>query len=824
MPEANRARTRLWRDAAVVVALGAAYVAVVVGQPGGETVATHVDNVVETAAAFAAAVACWVTARRVEAWRRRPWVLLAVSMASWGLGQAAWTYFESIAGQSPFPSVADVGYLLSVPFAAAAMLTFPSHERRVTLVRVLVDGITVALAALGVSWVLVLGRVVESSGTGLELVLALAYPVGDVVVLVATISALGRAADAYRTTVATIGCGLVLLSVSDSAFVYLQATDAYTTSVANVGWVAGFLVIAVAARHARMTPPRTAHRDQQPFWLLALPYLPMALFVLLAVPTQIHYGHLDDVFTWVGVPLVLLLIVRQALTHHDNAALTEDLHRQIDALAESRERLRRQALHDPLTGLPNRLHLMRELAGRFDGTTAPQSALLLMDLDRFKEINDGLGHHVGDQVLCEIAERLRLATPAGDTVARLGGDEFALLLDDPPGCGRPEAVAEDLLHALEEPVEVDGMTLSVGVSIGVCHSTEASDASSVLQSADVAMYRAKGLATSIAVFGPEDDEDRPGRLVLLNDLRDALDHHELQVAYQPPVDLRSGRVVGMEALARWHHPDRGWIPPDEFIPVAEQTGLIRHLTRQVLTRALAQCAEWRARGWDLSVSVNLSPRALQDPRLARDLHGIILASRLPSRFLTLEVTEGAFAGNLDSLVATLERLRTLGARLSIDDFGTGYSSMSHLKRMPVQELKIDREFVKDLPRDADDRAIVGSIVALARTLDLSVVAEGVEDPVSLDLVRTLGCDVVQGFQVCRPADAATITAWMDGLGRREAAVVPTEPSVTTEPTVPVPAEPSGTATPITIATAIATATATAVTGPLVAAADPAAVQ
>lgn len=768
MSVATSPRARLWRDVALVAALGIAYVAVVLWQPGGAEAVTHIDNVTETAAALAAALACFSTARRVGRWRRRPWTLLGLSMASWGLGQAVWSYFESIAHQSPFPSVADVGYLLSVPLAVAAMLAFPSHERRVTLLRVLVDGLTVALAALGVSWVIVLGHVVETSGTGVELALALAYPVGDVIVLVVTISALVRAADAYRTTVATIGCGLLLLAVSDSAFVYLQATDAYTTNVTNVGWVTGFLVIAVAARHARTTPPRASDPEHQPFWLLTLPYLPMAVFVLLAVPSQVQDGHLEDVFTWVGVPLVLLLIVRQALVHHDNSALTEDLHRQIDALAESRERLRRQALHDPLTGLPNRLHLMRELAGRFDGTTPPQSALLLMDLDRFKEINDGLGHHVGDQVLCEVAERLRQATPSGDTVARLGGDEFALLLDDPPGHGRPEAVAEALLAALEEPVEVDDMALSVGVSIGVCHSTDALDAAAVLQSADVAMYRAKRLATSIAVFGPEDDEDRPGRLVLLNDLRDALDRHELRIAYQPQVDLRTGRVVGMEALARWHHPERGWIPPDEFIPVAEQTGLIRHLTRQVLTGALAQCAEWRAHGWDLSVSVNLSPRALQDPRLARDLHGIILDSRLPSRHLTLEVTEGAFAGNLDNLVATLERLRTLGARLSIDDFGTGYSSMSHLKRMPVQELKIDREFVKDLPRDADDRAIVGSIVALARTLDLSVVAEGVEDPVSLELVRTLGCDVVQGFQVCRPADAPTITAWMEGLGRPSA--------------------------------------------------------
>ena len=764
MDHPSRARSYAWRDVAVIGALSAAYVLMIVLQVGGADVITDADNVIETAAALIAAAACFRAARRVGRRRRRPWALLGASMLAWGLGQAAWSYFESIAHESPYPSVADLGYLLSVPLSAAAMLSFPSHERRVTTFRVLIDGVTVALAVLGVSWVLVLDRVAAASGTGIDLYLALAYPVGDIIVLVVAISALVRAADAYRTTVATIAVGLVMLGFSDSAFAYLQATESYTTGPFNVGWVAGFLVIAVAARHAMTTTPRQPTTDQ-PFWLLTLPYVPMTVFVLLAIPSQLDQGHLEDVFAWVGVPLVLLLLVRQSLVHHDNIALNRNLQRQKNALADSRERLRGHELHDPLTGLPKRLHLMRELAGRFDGTTAPQSGLLLMDLDRFKEINDGLGHHVGDHVLREVANRLRCATPAGDTVVRLGGDEFACLLDDPPGQHRPEAVADALLRALDEPVEIDGMTLSIGVSIGVCRSTDAADAAGMLQSADVAMYRAKRLSTSIAVYGPEDEEDRPGRLVLLNDLRDALDRDALEVAYQPQVDLSTGRVVSMEALARWHHPERGWIPPDEFIPVAEQTGLIRQVTQKVLTTALAQCASWRAMGLDLSISVNLSPRALQDPRLGRDLHAIILNSRLPPRCLTLEVTEGAFAGNLDSLVTMLERLRTLGARLSIDDFGTGYSSMAHLKRMPVEELKIDREFITEIARDLDDQAIVASIVALARTLRLSVVAEGVEDAASLALVRDLGCDVVQGFYVHRPGDAASITRWMSDLGR-----------------------------------------------------------
>lgn len=744
---------------AIVVAV-AVYLVIVGFAIGGEPFVGDFDNIAELVAAFLASAACFGAARRSRDGSRRSWMLLGAGTLSWGLGQLIWTWYESVVHQAPFPSAADLGFLVSIPLLAAALLTFPSNVRASGRVRALLDGLTIACACIGVSWILVMGHVAADAESGLDLVLALAYPAGDVVILVMALSVLARSVAAYRPTVVTIAVGLTLLALADSSFAYLSTTDAEATSPFNVGWFAGFLVLALAARWGRTTAVDVVTTEVQPSWVMMLPYVPMTVFILLAIPTQLREGHLGGEFTWVGVPLVLLLLIRQVLVHHDNTALTQRLEQQIAALASSREHLRHQALHDPLTSLPNRSHLMRELAGRFDGTHPPQSALLLMDLDRFKEINDGLGHDVGDRVLREVAQRLHAATPSGDTVVRLGGDEFALLLDDPPGEERPEQVARLLLAALRDPIEVDGLTLGVGVSIGICHSVDADRAASLLQSADVAMYRAKRTGVDIAVYGPEDQEDRPGRLALLNDLRTLLEHRELAVHYQPQVDLHTGEVVGLEALARWEHPELGWIAPDRFIPFAEQTGLIGELTRQVVRTALAQCARWRADGLDVAMSVNVSPKALEDPDLARTLHATILDARLPSECVTLEITESAFGGRTDDLVSLVERLASLGVRLSIDDFGTGYSSMSHLKRLPVHELKIDRAFITDLAVDDDDQAIVTSIVTLASTLGLTVVAEGIEDEITRILAAELGCDRSQGYVDRRPGTAAEITGWL----------------------------------------------------------------
>ncbi|HYF45880.1 MAG TPA: GGDEF domain-containing protein, partial [Acidimicrobiales bacterium] len=495
------------RDALAFAGGGGLFFLLLSTAGGSEDFIRDLDNVIETGAPFAAAFACLGAARRRTA-ARRSWQLLTGCALSWGVGQTIWSYHESIAqtDQQPFPSLADVGYVLAVPLLILALLAFPTAAHPAGRLRSLIDGLIIACAVLGMSWAFVIAPVVSASQSAFATAVALSYPVGDVVALVVALAVLARASSEWRPTLTTIVLAVTALAVADSAFAYNISTGGSTTSGFNAGWVVGFLLLTMAARDSAWAPSTDSGRLDQPRWLVSLPFIPVIVFALTALPNQLANGHVHNGFVWTGVPMVLLMVLRQQLVIRENFDLTTSLKRQIEALDESRVSLRHQALHDPLTDLPNRSHLMRELAARFDGTHDAQTALLLMDLDRFKEINDGLGHDVGDQVLREVGERLRTATPSGDTVVRLGGDEFALLVDDPPGEKRPDEVAAKLLDAFAEPIEVDGMALPLEASIGIAHSADANDATNLLQCADVAMYRAKRQGVNVAHFGPEDQE------------------------------------------------------------------------------------------------------------------------------------------------------------------------------------------------------------------------------------------------------------------------------------------------------------------------------
>lgn len=420
--------------------------------------------------------------------------------------------------------------------------------------------------------------------------------------------------------------------------------------------------------------------------------------------------------------------------------------------------LRRQALHDALTGLPNRV-LLRDrveqaiLAARRDDHDA---TLMLLDLDRFKEVNDTFGHHYGDALLRQVAERLRGSLRASDTVARLGGDEFAVLL---AGSGRAEAIlaADKMCAALEAPFIVEGQALHVGASIGIAlfprHGT---DAATLLRRADVAMYVAKRGGDAHAVYAPEHDVYTPDRLALVADLRQAIACGALLLHYQPKASLDGGRIYGVEAIARWPHPRLGLIPPDQFIPLAEATGLIGPLTLWVLAAALAQCQSWRRAGLDLGVAVNLSMANLHDLALPTTIARLLETHDLPAASLRVEVTESAIMADPARTLETLTRLRALGVGISVDDYGTGYSSLAYLKRLPVDELKIDMSFVRHMAQDETDAVIVSSTIGLGHNLGLHVVAEGVEDREAWDALTRMGCDAAQGYHLSRPLPAADL--------------------------------------------------------------------
>jgi diguanylate cyclase (GGDEF)-like protein len=412
-----------------------------------------------------------------------------------------------------------------------------------------------------------------------------------------------------------------------------------------------------------------------------------------------------------------------------------------------------QALHDALTGLPNRLLFKDrieqaiQMGSRHDTT----AAVMLIDLDHFKEINDTLGHHAGDRLLQEVATRLTATLGEDDVVARLGGDEFGVLLPSLQQPGDATLMAQTLIARMREPFAIDGLTLEVDASIGIaCHPLHGDGVELLNQRADIAMYAAKESGRGHVTFESGLDRFSPRRLGLAGALRSAIADGEVILYFQPKAELATGRIVGVEALARWLHPDLGLIGPTEFVPIAEQSGLIGPLTSHVLDRALEQVRAWRAEGLELSVAVNLSARSFLDAQLAVEIPRLLERHGVPARLLELELTESMLMLDPGRAKATLDRLSRIGLSLSVDDFGTGYSSLANLKRLPVDGLKIDKSFVMDMAHDSSDAAIVHSTIDLAHNLGLRVVAEGVENLESWRRLREQGCDLAQGFYVSRP--------------------------------------------------------------------------
>lgn len=433
------------------------------------------------------------------------------------------------------------------------------------------------------------------------------------------------------------------------------------------------------------------------------------------------------------------------------------------AEARARARFEQQASHDALTGLPNRALLTDRLRRLLlmKSRTGAEVALLLMDLDRFKDVNETLGHDCGDALLVKVGDRLGSALREVDTVARLGGDEFAIVLPGVSGIEAALAVADRVQAALSESFEIEGLDLDIEASIGVVVSgRDGEDVLTLFRHADVAMYSAKKRGRTVAIYDPKTDANSPVRLTLLRELRRALDSDDLQLHYQPKISLDTREVVGVEALVRWNHPDRGMIAPDQFIPLAEQSGLIGPLTRHVLDMALAQARRWIDAGTPLPVAVNLSARSLGDERLLDQVAELLRAHDVPADHLTLEITESAIVTDLGRAKEMLSRLHEMNVRLSIDDFGTGYTSLAQLKTIPIGELKIDRSFVGAITTDPGSAHIVHGVVGLGHNLGLSMVAEGVEDEETLDALRELGCDVVQGYLLARPMPARELDRWL----------------------------------------------------------------
>jgi diguanylate cyclase (GGDEF)-like protein len=499
--------------------------------------------------------------------------------------------------------------------------------------------------------------------------------------------------------------------------------------------VSFLLVEAAIALHSRAPLWRTL-RSALPFQAL------VSLVLIAAAPLVAVVMHADS--AW----LVLLFAFPLAAIYMNAALSVQREH---------------QAHHDELTGLSNRKLLIRQTNEAL-GDAARSGArvgFLLLDLDRFKEVNDTLGHPVGDRLLRIVAHRLTHSVRPGDLVARLGGDEFAVLLPSVREVGAAREVAARLRAALSEPIRLEGMSFEIEASVGIAlYPDDATGFELLMQHADVAMYLAKERRSGVERYVADSDRNSPARLALLGDLRRGMDRNELELHYQPKVVLETGRTAGMEALVRWQHPVRGLMTPEEFVPLVEQSYLMRDLTFQVVERALAQASQWRRDGLPVQVSLNVAGRDLLDASLAETIGRGLDRYELPPDALLLEINERVLTSEPAYAATAVEALAALGVALSLDDFGTGYSSLVRLKRLPVSEVKIDSSFISRLLESTDDEVIVQSIVDLVRALDIVSVAEGVESAEVAAALRVMGCKAAQGWHFSKPLNAASATAWL----------------------------------------------------------------
>lgn len=444
----------------------------------------------------------------------------------------------------------------------------------------------------------------------------------------------------------------------------------------------------------------------------------------------------------------------------------QQLQQEIEERKRAEEAVRHMAFYDSLTTLPNRILFRDHLHAHIQQNTLngqnKRLAVLLMDINHFKDINDTLGYHNGDQVLQDVGRRLQQAFPGKETVARLGGDEFVVLLPEIGGLDEIEIAANKTHKCLEPPFNLEGLAIDVEASIGAAlYPDHGEDAEILLRHAEIAMYRAKGAGSAAQIiYDPLTDHYNPERLALMGELRHGIRQDQLMLYYQPKVNMQTGELESVEALVRWQHPTLGHIVPGRFIPLAEHTGLISPLTKWVLNAALAQCALWIKSGFEIHIAVNLSARNLHDMYLPQQVARLLTDWQVPAHMLVLEITESAIMVDPTRALNNLKQLHGMGMRLSIDDFGTGYSSLSYLRQLPIQELKIDQSFVKDMTSNKNDAMIVRSIIDLAHNLDLTVIAEGVETQDLWQQLSGMGCDVAQGYYMSPALPPEQLLQWI----------------------------------------------------------------
>ncbi len=717
-----------------------------------------VDGWLGVAAELVPGLGCLVLALRPGP-RRWQFALVGAGLACWSAGDLLSVLAAGSDAETPFPSFADVGFLLFdvCLFAALAVGVRRQGSRRQTAV-----WLDSATGGLGVATALavVLRPVLQGDGDRTAaVVVSVAYPLADLVLVAAVIGLAALLGLRALREWLLFAAGLLAFAAADVGFALRTQQGTYVLGTPlDLLWPLGATLFLLWALDADRLGSGAG--QEQVAGRLAVPALATATAATVLVVGAAFHGGRATVGP-VAVGLAAATLVAAALR-------TQVAFTQVSRFGD----LRRQATTDDLTALPNRRGFRADVTQALDGDGAGSHALLLLDLDKFKEVNDSLGHASGDELLVEAGRRLTGQLRSGDLLGRLGGDEFALLVRDVDEAGAL-AVAARLRSALVAPLVLQGISLRTDASIGIAlHPQHGNDLDLLLQRADIAMYRAKAARTGACLYTTAADGGS-ARLRELEELRTALVDGQLVLHYQPKVDLPGGAVLGVEALVRWQHPVRGLLYPDSFLALVEDAGLMRQLTRAVLVLALDQAQRWLAHGRRLRIAVNLSASSLVDAELPSEVAHMLRVRDLPSNVLQLEITEEFLMVDRDRARQILQELRELGIQIAVDDFGTGYSSLSYLRELPVDELKLDRSFVLPMGGDQRAAALVASVVDLAHSLGLRIVAEGVEDAGALDALTGYGCDEAQGFHLSRPLPGDELEAW---LGRR---ALPGEPGALT---------------------------------------------
>jgi diguanylate cyclase (GGDEF)-like protein len=677
------------------------------------------------------------TARR----DRGSWTALTAAATAWTAG-SLWADMLAGADASDVASVDDVFFMLFYPLAYVAIGLRARTRFRRAVRSTSWDGAIAMLSIGALGWIVAVDPfLTRAPHDQLVSLVDATYVVGDLLLTALTVAVLGVHGWRGGRSIGILAAGLAVFAAADSLYMLRAAYDAYTpgTPIDSL-WGVGLVLMALAA----WQPPDEEQHGPAGLTVLAAPFA----FSLISLGVLVYagLGSAPAVAVVLAGGAVLASMARTAVTFTEVRGFAE---------------VRRLAATDDLTGLPNRRQFHRRLTEVLEAARTREAsvALLLIDLDRFKELNDTLGHRAGDLLLGQIGPRLRAVLRSGDELARLGGDEFAVLLAD---AADAEPVGRRIGRALEESFTIDGIDVRIGASIGIAvFPDHGDDADTLVQRADVAMYQAKAARSGHAFYERERDRHSRERLALIGELREAIGTDQLVLHYQPKLDLASGEVRDVEALVRWMHPTRGLLAPGAFVPLAEQTGVMGALTNHVLDAALAQVARWYEQGLDLSVAVNVSAETLLDEGWVVDVSSALVRHGVPASRLRIEITEDALVGDPDRALRVVESLVATGCGVSLDDFGTGYSSLSLLKHLPVDELKIDRGFVRDLLTDSADAAIVRSVIDLGGRFGARTVAEGVEDEATLRRLADDGVTLAQGFHIARPLPPAELEAWLE---------------------------------------------------------------